>query len=459
MDVVGILDFDRREASVDATIYDSRIAAFTISGDMAVRLNFGAAPAFALSAGGFNPRFTPPPGFPELRRMTIALADSDNPRLQLESYFATTPATVQFGARLDVFVAADAGIFGYFSVTGYLSFDALLVLAPPSFIVDMAGGLSLRRNGKVLFGIDIRLSLAGPAPWHAWGEATFEFIGKRTIPFDVTVGEEVAAVLRAMVDPLGDLLTALADPQNWTGALPAEAGLVTLRSLDPGAGTVVHPFGSLAVRQREVPLALTIDRYQNVELAAPALFDIASVSFGPTAVHAGADVREHFSAADYLLLTDDEKLSRPAFEPLPAGRSAIGFPAAPDTGEPRMPVAHGAPVARPGDTYDTVVINEASAQPKQHLPDAYAAHPDLLTVFAGYAAGARSPLASPGANRFAGDGLGIAVRDPGYRLALRSTLAAVSAVTYVSRAEAEEALRGSARPETLQVVGAQEVVS
>src|SRR5205814_1647943 len=62
LDAVGVVDFDRSELSVDATLYDSRVGPFAITGDMAARLNWGDQPDFAMSLGGFHPSFTPPPG-------------------------------------------------------------------------------------------------------------------------------------------------------------------------------------------------------------------------------------------------------------------------------------------------------------------------------------------------------------------------------------------------------------
>ena len=54
-------------------------------------------------------------GLPALRRLAIALADSDNPRLRLETYFALTANTIQFGAGLDLYAKADTFV-GSFSV-------------------------------------------------------------------------------------------------------------------------------------------------------------------------------------------------------------------------------------------------------------------------------------------------------------------------------------------------------
>ena len=100
--MIGIIDFDRGEISIDASIYDSVIAAFAITGDMALRLRWKDNPAFVVAVGGFHPGFTPPADFPSLNRLAISLATGDNPRLRLEAYFALTSNTVQFGAGFEL---------------------------------------------------------------------------------------------------------------------------------------------------------------------------------------------------------------------------------------------------------------------------------------------------------------------------------------------------------------------
>ena len=82
LDILGIIDFDRGEVSLDARLFDSRLVAFALTGDMAMRVGWGAQPHFELAAGGFHPRFQPPAGFPALERLALTLADSDNPRLR-----------------------------------------------------------------------------------------------------------------------------------------------------------------------------------------------------------------------------------------------------------------------------------------------------------------------------------------------------------------------------------------
>ncbi len=80
LDVVGVIDFDRGEVSVDASLVDSRRRCSRSPATWRCASGWGATKIFALAAGGFHPRFLPPPGFPSLRRLAIALADSDNPR-------------------------------------------------------------------------------------------------------------------------------------------------------------------------------------------------------------------------------------------------------------------------------------------------------------------------------------------------------------------------------------------
>ena len=54
MDVVGEIDFDRREAAATAVLVDSRLASFPLTGAMAMKINWGDKPAFLLAVGGFN---------------------------------------------------------------------------------------------------------------------------------------------------------------------------------------------------------------------------------------------------------------------------------------------------------------------------------------------------------------------------------------------------------------------
>src|SRR5205807_1958347 len=101
---------------------------------------------------------------------------------------------------------------------------------------------------------------------------------------------------------LPDLLPALQDPRNWQAVLPGGATLaVTLASpkpLDPDNKALrVHPLGVLSVREKVVPLDLTITRYGN---AAPA--DGNSFSLSGTGVQ--GTIQDYFAAGQFLTLSD-----------------------------------------------------------------------------------------------------------------------------------------------------------
>ncbi|WP_406723868.1 DUF6603 domain-containing protein [Streptomyces sp. GD-15H] len=326
VDILGTLDFDRAEAAVDASLRDSRIAGFALTGDLAMRADWGDRPAFAISAGGFHPRFQPPPDFPQLRRLALSLLNGDNPRIRLEAYFALTSNTVQFGARLELYAAALG-----FSVQGMLSFDALVQFEPFGFAVDMAGKFALKRGSSTIMAVGVEVALSGPRPWHAHGRARFEilfFSGE--ISFDRTFGKSAPPPeLPAAVEVAALLEAALADPRNWTAQLPgAGDSVVTLREVPHEEGVLLaHPLGSLAVTQRVVPLDVTLERYGRVPVAGPDRLTISSITVrsapgGDADPLDTTETREYFAPAQYRELSDDQKLSRPSFEELPAGRTA-----------------------------------------------------------------------------------------------------------------------------------------
>ncbi|GAA4728007.1 DUF6603 domain-containing protein [Phytohabitans rumicis] len=451
--VIGILDFGASELSVDASLYDSRVAAFAITGDFAVRLNYGASPAFALSAGGFNPRFTPPPGFPALGRVAISLATSDNPRLRVEAYMALTPTSVQMGARLEVYAEVDLGALGLWSVLAFIGFDALVYLAPKfSFIVDVAGGASIRRNGKVLFGAELSLTLSGPEPWHAVGYAEFEFLwAKRRIGFDETIGQEPPPPFIPAADPVVDLIAALGDAGNWSAQLPRGGpGNVTVR--DPGDVTgelLVHPLGALDVAQKVVPLNVRIDRYAEAPVAEQSrtLAVAVTVAGRPAS---GETVRDAFPAGQFFALSEDAKLTGEQFPQLPSGLAGVRLPA----GTATVPAAVDA-----SDRYETAVVNPTNGRLTRGLP-AYLLPAATLDALVDAGAAARAPTRATGGAAFAGAPLGIAVAEPAYRIVTDDAMApAAGTAGFASSYEAEAARLATAAGAGLQVVGSHEAAT
>ena len=319
MDSIGVIDFNRGEVSLDATLYDSRILEFTLTGDMALRANWGGKPNFVLAIGGFNPRFPAPAGFPRLERLALSLSSGDALRLRCEAYLALTSNTVQFGARLDLHAAG-----GGFTVDGYLGIDALFHFAPFEFAVDIGAGVALRYHGHLLMGIFLEGMLSGPTPWHVRGKASFKVLFfKVSVDFDHRFGRDEPAALPEAVDVLALLVAAVSDARNWSSELPGgEHPLVTFRE-QSGASTLrAHPLAQLTVRQRVVPLNMTIDTFGNAPLSGANRFTLSALRADGTAGElplASAMLQDSFAAAQFQQMSDDEKLSRSSFEPRDAG--------------------------------------------------------------------------------------------------------------------------------------------
>ena len=161
----GTLDFKTGRLQFDASLYDSHILGYTLTGDMAFRFYWLDDANLLLTAGGFNPAYTPPPmNLPQLSRISIVLFEG-NPDVRAEGYFAVTSNTVQFGARIEL----NYGVHG-FSVSGFLSLDAVVTLHSVPLHVGRgrdAGG-SQRQRHVVLdqARADPRRAAALARPWH-----------------------------------------------------------------------------------------------------------------------------------------------------------------------------------------------------------------------------------------------------------------------------------------------------
>lgn len=404
LEVVGLIDLGRGRLTIEARLVDSRIAAFAVTGGMAMLISWGATKAFVLSVGGFNPRFLPPPDFHAPARMGIALSAGENPTFTLTSYFAVTSNAVQFGAGADFRLAVETAL-GVFSVEAYAQFDVLLIFDPPFFAADLRAGIAIKCNDVVLFLARLEASLIGPEPWRISGFVEVQIIVPLRIPFEAVLGEPAAETPPAGL-PRSDLQRQLAAEivraENWAALPRADAeAVVSLRRVEPLPGTVlVHPLGGLGFRQRLLPLGKMLRKFGTALVSDPAAFAIDGLSLGGATVAARA-VEEDFAPGEFEPLSDDEKLTRPAFESLPAGVEAtpagLWLPRtllAPVTAEFEETVVHptGAQAARiapgkPGLGFvraDTRLLGDAGApaitiRPERHV----LADPDTLQTFPG----------------------------------------------------------------------------
>lgn len=407
VDVVGVIDFDKRTLAIDASLRNSKLAAYTLTGDMALRAEWGDKPNLVMAAGGFNPRFQSPAGFPKLARLAISLASGDNPRLRLEAYFALTSNTVQFGARVDLYAEA----FG-FSIAGCLGFDALFQFSPFQFIADIVGMVALKHNGSLLMSVQLDMTLSGPAPWHVRGQASFKVLGfNASIDFDRRFGPAEQPPLPEPVNLLPLLLEALRDKRNWSGQLPkhGEHPRVSLREIPANECVLVHPLSELSVSQRVAPLNVEIARYGNTVPIGDRHFQITAVEIdGQSLATPPPVINDLFAPAQYLEMSDSEKLTSPSFEAMPSGVE-IGL----DT------VNLGSAMASDIE-YETIIIDKNNGTERQRGSN-YKVPPERLNSVTGKRAVKQFAL-QLSKTRYRPDSLKITVEPPKFVIAHTSDL-------------------------------------
>ena len=315
----GIIDFEKKLLSFDASIFDSRILTITLEGDMALRISWGSKPDFLISVGGFHPSYTPPAHLELLpmKRLTVNIL-SGNPNLVLTAYFALTSNTIQFGAAIDFsFKISKFGIYGYFG------FDVLIQFSPFRFIAGIKAGVAVKIGKTTIMSISLSFNLEGPAPWRAHGHAKFKILFfSIKVKFDKTWGEKKENSLPA-TDVLPLLLEEMNKDENWDAKPGTQAAeLVTLAQGASAPGIViVRPFGSLEFKQEVVPLDLTMEKFGNYQPG-----DITRATFSKVTVNGTdftgndlGDLKSNFAPSAYKEMSDADKLKAPSYEDQNAG--------------------------------------------------------------------------------------------------------------------------------------------
>jgi len=310
---VGSIDFGQRFIRFDASLFDSRIVQYTMEGDMAARLRWGAGATFAVAVGGFHPKYVAAADLQisPMKRVAInLLPTTDNPRLRMESYYAATSNTIQHGAGIELYAAA-AG----FGIRGHLGYDLIAQLAPFHFTAGFGASVAVIAFGEEIFAVGLDLQLDGPSPWRIDGEASFKVIFKRVrIPVHEQFGPSTPAALPDV--DVGDALrTQIREPRNWSATLPDQNALLVQLTPKLKLGdkeVLAHPSATIAFDQRAIPLQLQLERFGAARPAVDKVFDLVSLTAGgPLAVQA---LQTEFAPAQFLALSDDQRLSAPAFE-------------------------------------------------------------------------------------------------------------------------------------------------
>ncbi len=309
----GAIEFDKQRLYFFAGLFESRVVFLTLEGQLGLLVAWGGDANFVVSVGGFHPRFNPPPlPFPSPQRIAVSILNTDLARIRTETYFAVTSNTAQIGARTEL--VFDVGVA---RVEGQMAFDALFQFSPFYFVIEIAAGVSLKVFGLGLFSIHLDFALEGPTPFRAHGTGSLSLLFfDVSADFDVTWGEtrdttlppvQAVPLLRAEIEKL----------ESWKAELPPNSNLlVSLRKLPQAESVqVLHPLGTLRVSQRAVPLDLQIAKIGNQKPADADAFRLSVVA----GLVKASDAEEQFAKAQFLKMSDAEKLSQRAFDPMHAG--------------------------------------------------------------------------------------------------------------------------------------------
>ena len=299
----------------DASIVDSEIVGIKLEGDMAFRLFWGGnTKGFLLSIGGFHPNYTPEEGMlvSDMKRMALKL-DYSLLKVGLEAYLAVTSNSFQIGAHLDICVG-----WNKFGIKGYAGFDALFQFDPFMFMFSIEAGVSVVCGSWKLLSIDLDLSLSGPAPWNAKGNAKFWFLFiPIKVGFNITWGDRKPQLPEKQIEVLPLLEAELQNPSNW---MQGEGGLkdreICLFNSESEEGLAVLPIDNLSFNQSIVPMAeKNLDMCNN---AVPTDYNRIRIKY----IKVEDDrmdlddenlMDNEFAPALYYLMSHQEKLKSPSY--------------------------------------------------------------------------------------------------------------------------------------------------
>lgn len=315
-EVYGEISADR--LLIVATLRDSKIAGITVSGDLGLLIQWGGSGAFALSVGGFNPRYQDiPPDLKALERITIDLSPPAVVKIIIKAYFAVTAGAVMAGIRGEL--SADIGIA---SARAWLQLDLIFFWVPRfGFAVDVDLGIEIKVFGATFASISFTGSLEGTRPWKVVGTATVDVWWLPTFHFELgpfTWGEPAVGP-GPTVSPLASVKQALEEPEAWKAVLPADGDqLAILGRVTDEVGLLAHPLSALEITQSRIPLETYIDRIGSAGVSAHRVaMGVAFTAAGPVA--AVSEVRAPFAPGQFLALEGEKLLARSGFDALPSG--------------------------------------------------------------------------------------------------------------------------------------------
>lgn len=311
----GEINFGAGTISFDATLQNSRILAWAVSGDMAARTGWAPRIDHVISFGGLHPSYPRPANLPDLRRMSINFG-TNNPRVSLWSYQAVTLNSLQFGAGGDLYAKGPKIPFvGRLAAEGHAYFDALIYFNPFAFDAALGGSLALLIDGDEIASLGFDLRLTGPNPFVIDGKVWVSVCG-----IDVDFGihhswgdrREIPAAVANPVAILRDAIAAapVLEPIPAT-SLADGVHFKPIRSGDGPRPT--SPMGGLRFSQKAMPLGIVIEKIGEAEITGTARsFDLAV--FAGTQQITLAPTELDFVRGHFWRTSESERLRAPTFE-------------------------------------------------------------------------------------------------------------------------------------------------
>ncbi|MBR4783873.1 MAG: hypothetical protein IK012_01280 [Fibrobacter sp.] len=321
-DFIGAIQFDKG-ISLDASLFDSQIVGLDLYGDIAMRIYWGGeTKGFVLTVGGFHPQYKPDSGFnlPALKRVGLKL-DYKILKMSLDTYFAITSNTVQFGAAFFMCIGWEK-----FGITGNAAFNALFQFNPFAFTVDMSAGLAVKLGRCTLCGISLAFELSGPAPWHAKGCAEFWVVIKIKVNFNLTWGKtnKGQAIAPTNVYALfhDEFSNKEKEKSNWTVISSDQTdNMVTHISFD-NLGLIIAPNDTIVFNQTAVPFDQDMDFYGESKIDDFCKLELENVYIGDAPIKELKKEKSSFAPSLITKMSDKEKLSKKSYENMNSGFQA-----------------------------------------------------------------------------------------------------------------------------------------
>jgi hypothetical protein len=278
--------------------------------------------------GRHQPHFEVPNGLlPQLERIRINLTNGNTPRAVLRAT-RRSPRTPSGGRSHRRSVSA-AG----FTLVGHLGIDALINTTNFTFVVDFSASVALRRGSTNIASLSLDGTITGPRPFHVDATASISFF-LFSIDFHVSfsIGEDAPPALpttSAARRPAGSGADRPAQTERSSAHAHADAWCRGARP--PSARTRhharklwwSHPLGEVSVASgcsaRDPLQAAGWADHRGDRRFTATKRQAGSQPESPPMAPQVTDLLSPM--ADYLELSDDQKLSRPAFETLKSGQA------------------------------------------------------------------------------------------------------------------------------------------